>query len=285
MAFSKNLTKAQIIEHAIKNANMVSIGNASQAEDDNDVEIMLDSLVRQVSIIGFHPWTDTDVIKELYLTNAVYEYGAGSTVINNSISYVCIQTHASGNSGVTEPGVGSGWEAYWDITDVITATAWTDTNFTGGIDRDILRIKTAIYLDATAIPVRKKLIEASLNRFESEGNLEIAGIPKFVYLTDNKSLGSKKLKVDKVPGSVTTERIRYTYTKPIADFASLSATGDFPEGWVGYFVQKLTAILAMSRQSVPADKAREINALADNTLQQLSFGIAQDSVKRQISGA
>jgi len=40
-------------------------------------------------------------------------YVAGNPVVNDSIGYECISAVTSGNSGVTEPGTGSGWTTYW----------------------------------------------------------------------------------------------------------------------------------------------------------------------------
>jgi hypothetical protein len=111
-------------------------------------------------------WSDTD-------------YAVGDLVENDSIGYECISAVTSGNSGVTEPGTGSGWTTYWIQCHKYNSTArlemgdqWKDTT--------IADPTTGTWVDDLVIPAN-----VGVDGFASDGALHVEPTSKEAEFTND----------------------------------------------------------------------------------------------------
>jgi hypothetical protein len=57
-----------------------------------------------------------------------------------------------------------------------------------------------------------------------------------LYLTQDAATDERELYIWPVPASVTTEKIRLTYRRPLADFLHADDNPDLPQAWTHYLL-------------------------------------------------
>lgn len=147
---------------------------------------------------------------------------------------------------------------------ITTVAAQASYGSADGLAVDINRLETATFLKSTTDEMPLEIM--GYTEYEKIGNKTQAGDPRKIFLSDDRDLAVRTVKLWPVPSSVATFRIRYR--RPIYDFDDDANEPDFPAAWFSTLSFLLASEIA-DEYNVENAKADRLMLVADRKMKDM----------------
>lgn len=247
-SFTRN--RNQIVLRVLRILGVIQEGKQPTAAQWATAIEAFDCFIRALQEEGAQLWLSEWVTRPL-------STAASSVLATDGKSYRCLRNHTS--AGANEPGVGSDWTTYWTETATASTTPWAIfTAYTSPghfEDADAAAIEQAFIREADGTDTGLSLI--STREWGDLPNKSDDGLPRLMLM--ERTLAPSVM-LYPLP-DLTTYVLHYRRIRYLSDFASATATGDFPSSWIDAIVFGLAHRLSFE-YGVPLQEREQLRAVA-----------------------
>lgn len=287
---SFTVTRDDIIKRALRLCGAVASGDTPGSQLVTDAAFALNSMVKEWNALGIHVWCESEAI--LFLQPGQTTYNLGGTNTDNTVDsqkWTQASLTATAATGATALSVNAitgisasdaigvvldSGKTFW--TTVLGTPAGTTVNLSQGLPSQAssgnnvldytpinkiirpLRVPFArryAFAPVGGRPIHTPMIPMSRQDYENLPNKQSPGTPtQFFYapLIGTGGVGPGQLKIWPVAID-STNAIRFTWYRPIQDFASANTTPDLPQEWANTLAWNLAYEIGLE-YDVPAER-------------------------------